>query len=139
VGPDAYERQRAVRQRIDEVRTFVRSVDEAAESAAAASGLRMADVDPDGSLRAALPAVAGVARSRPGFDLMLAGPGASVAIRIRNEGGEIEVELLHEGESPADAGRATGARPAALAEDASDPEPNVASDLAAMLRRREGF
>jgi len=137
VATDTYERQRAVRERIEQVKNFARAVDEAAAAALDAAGVTIEDLDPMGSLRAALPALAGVARSHPDFDVVIAGAGARLGLRVRHVDGEVDVAV-----TPVITAKPPGAPPdpAAPAHPAVEgltevPNDAVAADLASVLWR----
>jgi hypothetical protein len=93
VSTDTYERQRAVRERIEQVKNFARAVDEAADAALDAAGVKIEDLDPMGSLRATLTAVAGVARAHPDFDVVIAGAGSRIGWRVRHNDGAVDVAV----------------------------------------------
>jgi hypothetical protein len=134
VATDTYERQRAVRERIERVKNFARAVDEAAVAALDAAGVKIEDLDPMGALRAALPAVAGVARSTPDFDVVMAGVGAHIGLRVRHVDGEVDLAVMpvvaHEPADPPIRGGTVQA-----VEGLTDIPPEaVAADLARVLR-----
>jgi hypothetical protein len=133
VGTDTYERQQAVRARIEQAKDFARAVDEAATGAAAAAGQGIDDVDPRGSLRAALPGLASIARSRPDFEVVLADAGATVGFRVGHLHGEVDIVVVPViAVSPM--GRTAGAGATAETSAASvAPSDGVAADLASVL------
>jgi hypothetical protein len=121
-------------------------MEEATANLAATSGQSIDELDPDSSLRTALSALAGVAALRPNFDVMVALPGASFALRVQHVDDQVEIEVLQrDGPAETSAGltaAGSAAQPAAaLPEQRPEPDPElgdedgaqVASDLAAML------
>ena len=146
---DVIGRRRAVEQRLARARTLAQSLDEATAELAATAGQPLDVLDPDGSLRTALTALAGAAALRPHFDVIVALPGASFALRVQHVNDEIEIEVLQRDgpdeepepvaeppvpaartEKPVDRNRSVE-RPGP---DSPDSAPgHVASDLAAML------
>ena len=135
MGTDTYERQRAVRERIRQAKDSARALAEAAAAAAAAVGQDVDGVDPHGSLRAALPGLAAVARSRPGFAVLLADAGATVGFRVSHVDGEVDVVVVPViAVSPM--GRTAGAQvPPAASGDRPAPSDGVAAELASVLWR----
>jgi hypothetical protein len=158
VTTDVIGRRRAVEQRLARARTLAQSLDEATADLAATAGQPLDVLDPDGSLRTALTALAGAAALRPHFDVIVALPGASFALRVQHINEEIEIEVLQRdgpdeepepAAEPAPEPAAEPEVPSPRAEEkpvdrnrsverpqrtAPDAEPaHVASDLAAML------
>jgi hypothetical protein len=138
VATDTYERQRAVRERIEQVKNFARAVDEAAVAALDAAGVKIEDLDPMGSIRAALPAVAGAARSHPDFDVVIAGVGSRIGLRVRHNAGEVDMAVtpvITAKPSDSETETETDTGPAATAVEglAEPPAPHVAADLASVL------
>ena len=135
MGTDTYERQRAVRERIRQAKDSALALAAAAAAAATAAGQDLDAVDPDGSLRAALPGLAAVARSRPGFAVLLADAGANLGFRVSHVAGEVDVTVVPViAVSPM--GRTAGApgpQPASEARPA--PPDGVAAELASVLWR----
>jgi hypothetical protein len=151
VTTDVIGRRRAVEQRLARARTLAQSLDEATADLAATAGQPLDVLDPDGSLRTALTALAGAAALRPHFDVIVALPGASFALRVQHVNDEIEIEVLQrdgpdeEPEPPAVEPQLPSPRPEEKPVDRNRsverPDPaspdstpgHVASDLAAML------
>jgi hypothetical protein len=129
VATDTYERQRAVRERIEQVKNFARAVDEALDAALDAAGVKIEDLDPTGSLRAALPAVAGAARLHAEFDVVIAGVGSRIGLRVRHDDGGVDVAVM-----PVITAMPTDSQPAPAVEGLDEPPaPHVAADLASVL------
>lgn len=151
MNTDIFERRRAVEERLARVKGFARSLEEAAANVAAKSGVSVDDLDPHGDLRAVLPALAGAARARPGFDVMVALVDSPFALRVRHLSGDVDLELLRaDGADAAGSGSQEGADPGThpgtgpATEPGSQPgshpdgaarpaDARVASDLAAVL------
>ncbi len=143
---------------------MAQALDEATADLADLAGRPIEELDPDSSLRTALSALAGVAALRPGFDIIVALPAASFALRVQNVDDDVEIEILQrdgpdeavEPGPPADPGpvaRTPDSPPApdpvplSIPSQSARPEPpppaepsggQVASDLAAMLWQNIG-
>jgi hypothetical protein len=147
LSADVIGRRRAVEERLARARTLAQSLDGASAELVEVSGLPIENLDPDSSLRTALSALAEVAAFRPGFDIIVALPGASYALRVQHDVDQgVEIEVLQR-DSPDEA--ADPAEPVAaeipVTPDPAAPEPapepaggHVASDLAAMLWQNVG-
>jgi hypothetical protein len=134
VATDTYERQRAVRERIEQVKNFARAVDEAAIAALDAAGVKFEDLDPVGSLRAALPAVAGAARNHADFDVVIAGVGSRIGLRVRHADGGVDVAVTPViTAKPSDLQADDAPAPPVVEGLAEPPAPHVAADLASVL------
>jgi hypothetical protein len=150
VSIDVIERRRAVEQRLARARTVALSVEEATADIAAGAGRPIEDLDPHGSLRTALTALAGVAALRPEFDVLVALPDSPFALRVRYADEDVDIEVLQRQDdepaaspAPAQTDQADGVDPidgvdqAGAADQPGDSdgpgEGHVASDLAAML------
>jgi hypothetical protein len=106
VSVDVIGRRRAVEQRLARARSLAQALDKAAAGLAETSGQSIEVLDPDGSLRTALSALAGIAALRPHFDIMVALPGAAFALRVQHVNDDVEIEILQRdgpGEPPAPA------------------------------------
>jgi hypothetical protein len=101
--------------------------------------------DPDGLLLTAARALLGVAQRFEGRELIVsAGPEHRVAVRIRDDGAGPQVELVHDHTngvvprpSASEPEPAVAAQGNSRAEPAPGPRPEVATELADLLRRRE--
>lgn len=100
---DAIGRRRAVEERLQRARRLGQALDRAAAELAADCGTPIETVDPQGSLRTALSALAGIAALRPGFDVMVALPGAARALRVAHRDDDVHIALVGPAEPPATA------------------------------------
>jgi hypothetical protein len=141
VSIDVIERRRAVEQRLARARTVALSVEEATADIAAGAGRPIEDLDPHGSLRTALTALAGVAALRPDFDVLVALPDSPFALRVRHADEDVDIEVLQRQDDEVAPAIDTGTKPPSSQADPTDQpgspegpaEGHVASDLAAML------
>jgi hypothetical protein len=141
VSIDVIERRRAIEQRLARARTVAISVEKATAHIAAGASRPIEDLDPSGSLRTALTALAGVAALRPKFDVLLALPDSPFAVRVRHADDDVDIEvLLHQDEAAPETDPAGTALSAMEADQTGQPdspgrpgEGHVASDLAAVL------
>jgi hypothetical protein len=135
VSIDVIERRRAIEQRLARARTVAHSVEEATADIATSSGQPIEDLDPNGSLRAALTALAGVASLRPDFDVLLALPDAPFALRVRHTDDDVDIEILHQQDD--ETWQESESEPDTESDQPENPQEqdggHVASDLAAML------
>jgi hypothetical protein len=122
VSIDVIERRRAIEQRLARARTVAHSVEEATADIATSSGQPIEDLDPNGSLRTALTALAGVASLRPDFDVLLALPDAPFALRVRHTDDDVDIEILHQLDDETWPANDAGAEP-------SPPETDLGLDL----------
>jgi hypothetical protein len=99
------------------------ALDGATADLADLAGRSIDELDPAGSLRTALSALAGVAALRPGFDVIVALPAASFALRVQNVDDEVEIEILQR-DGP-DGAAEPGAQPAEPDAQPADPEPTA--------------
>jgi hypothetical protein len=143
VSIDVIERRRAVEQRLARARTVALSVDEATADIAAGAGRPIEELDPSGSLRTALTALAGVAALRLDFDVLVALPDSPFALRVRHADDDVDIDVLQRQDDEAAlvmvaAQKVSSATENPAPTDQPDgPQPpgggHVASDLAAML------
>ena len=146
MSADVIGRRRAVEQRLARARTLAHSLEEATDALAVSSGQPIDQLDPDGSLRTALTALAGVAALRPSFDVMVALPGALFALRVlHTDGGDVEIEVLQRDGPEDTAGPPQPAQPqpaparldvvpqSADSAGSASSETDMVADLAAML------
>jgi hypothetical protein len=134
---DLIGRRAAVEQRLQLVQTLALTLNEKTAILADASGLSIEELDPEGSLRAALTAVAGVAARRPHFDVIVTLPDAPFALRIQNLDDEVSAEVVVPRDGPYESAPAPepAPRPSAWGAPAGNQPGSVqvASDLAALL------
>ena len=95
MSTDVIGRRRAVEERLARARSLAQTLNEATANLAASAGQAIDDLDPDGSLRTALNALAGVAALRPAFDVIVALPGAAFALRVQHVDNDVEIEVLY--------------------------------------------
>lgn len=136
---DLIERRRAVEARLARARNLAQTLDQAAAEVATKHGMPIETLDPDGSLRTALQALAGVAALRPNFDVLVSLPESTNALRVRHLDDNVDISLVQH--SPA-AGQPVGEAAGGGTETDSGVRVStglmtdgdvVASDLAAML------
>ena len=138
---DVIERRRAIEERLARARTVAISVEKATADLATGAGRPIEDLDPSGSLRTALTALAGVAALRPKFDVLLALPDSPFAVRVRHADDDVDIEVLqHQDDASGRASDPTGPDAALEPDQSIEPdrpgrpgEGHVASDLATML------
>ena len=94
MSTDVIGRRRAVEERLARARSLAQTLDEATANLAASASQTIDDLDPDGSLRTALSALAGVAALRPAFDVIVALPRAAFALRVQHVENDVEIEVL---------------------------------------------
>lgn len=152
---DVIERRRVVEERLRRARNLAQALDQATADFASGSGLSIEDLDPEGSLRTAIIALAGVAALRPGFDILVSLPDSPFALRLRHQADDVNIALvrvettavevsavpglpepreLSDPPATPEAATASETEATADAEDATaEDEGHVAFDLAAML------
>jgi hypothetical protein len=142
MSSDLIGRRRAVQERLERARDLELSVQENTALLTEASGMRIEDLDFDGSLRAALSSMTSLASRRTHFDVIVTIPDAPFAVRIRNLNNAVSAEVVVHRDGPYDTTPATAPPPtyppvpapaawgAAASGSAGD---HVASDLAALL------
>jgi len=139
---DLIGRRAAVEQRLHLAQSIALTLTEQTAILAEVSGLSVEELDPEGSLRAALTALAAVAARRPAFDVIVTLPEAPVALRIQNLNGAVSADVVVPRDGPYSAASAPAALPQpaewpSLTSGSNRSEPDgsvqVASDLAALL------
>jgi hypothetical protein len=133
MSSDLIGRRRAVEQRLDRARALELALKEKTEMLAQTTGMSIEQFDFDGSFRASLAALAGLASRRTTFDIIVTLPDAPFGVRLQliNDAVSAEIVVHRDGlyESALVAPSAAESGPAAG-------EPGfvaVASDLAALL------
>ena len=91
---DVIERRRVVEERLRRARNLAQALDQATTDFASGSGISIDDLDPEGSLRTAVIALAGVAALRPGFDVLVALPDSPFALRLRHQADDVNIALV---------------------------------------------
>lgn len=137
---DLIERRRAVEARLARARNLASTLDTAAAEVAAKHGMPIETLDPDGSLRTALQALAGVAALRPNFDVLVSLPDSTNALRVRHLDDNVDISLVQHsptaGQPVADTAGAAGTdgdSGVRVSTGLMTDGDVVASDLAAML------
>jgi hypothetical protein len=127
---DAFERRQAVEARLLKTRKLAQALEQAATELAARNGMPIETLDPVGSLRTSMSALAGVAAKRPGFDVLVSLPDSPHSLRVRNQDEDVHItlETRTAAEAPAETAPA-----AVVGADLLEGADVVASDLAAML------
>lgn len=129
---DAFERRQAVEARLLKTRKLAQALEQAATDLATRNGMPIETLDPVGSLRTSMSALAGVAAKRPGFDVLVSLPDSPHSLRVRNHEEDVHISL--ETRTASTTVPVAGTAPAAVVgADLLEGADVVASDLAAML------
>jgi hypothetical protein len=135
MSSDLIGRRRAVEQRLDRAKALELALKEKTEILAETTGMSIEQFDFDGSFRASLTALAGLASRRTTFDVIVALPDAPFGVRIQHLNNAVSAEVVVHRDGPFESVPAAptidGAPRAAAAGDPGFVQ--VASDLAALL------
>ncbi len=94
MSSDLIGRRRALEERLDRARALELFLKEKTDVLAELTGLSIEEIDFDGSFRASLAAVAGVAARRVRFDIVVSLPGAPFGVRIQNIDQLVSAEVV---------------------------------------------
>ncbi|GLY27476.1 hypothetical protein [Kineosporia sp. NBRC 101731] len=94
MASDLIGRRQMMQQRLDRVRDLELAIREQVELIASRAGMTVEQFDFDGSFRASLASLAGLAARRTTFDIVLTLPGAPLGVRIQQLHGEVKVEVV---------------------------------------------
>jgi hypothetical protein len=94
MSSDLIGRRRVLEERLDRARALESFLKEKTDILVELTGMSMEEIDPDGSFRATLSAVAGVADRRTPFDVVVTLPDAPFAVRISHLANGLTGEIV---------------------------------------------
>ncbi|GAB6899398.1 hypothetical protein [Kineosporia succinea] len=94
MASDLIGRRQMMQQRLDRVRDLELAIREQVDLISSRVGMTVEQFDFDGSFRASLASLAGLAARRPTFDIVLTVPSAPLGVRIQQLHGEVKVEVI---------------------------------------------
>jgi hypothetical protein len=100
MSSDLIGRRRASEQRLDRARALEQQLKDKTEVLVQTTGMPIEQLDFDGSFRAALTALAGVASRRPQFDVIVTLPDAPFAMRIQHVNNAVSAQVLIQRDGP---------------------------------------